>query len=383
MELKIYNPTMDNALKHIDWNFEELKKEVTEKANVYRSLVYTDENIKEAKADRATLNKFSKALNDGKKDVKKMMLEPYSVFEGQVKELIAIVDEANANIDSQVKAYDQKKREEKLIKVEEIYDRTFASAEELKEILTFKRVFKESYLNVTTTLKSITNDMEHQYLDASLGASVVGTHSLSSVLLIPQESGAGLNVETHNINYCTISMYRNALLTAGVEDAKVIVAAPSPMSGTAALVGAVKAYETYSGTTVSDSVLETAADELVLTGQLSEDLDSEKISDLIAYLKQQIAENHLDDPDKLADLVRQAAEEMGITLTDEQVSQIVDLLLKLSKLDIDPDKLAKQAKELYNKLESLGITVDKEKVGNFITNFVSSIWELIQSFLNQ
>ena len=161
------------------------------------------------------------------------------------------------------------------------------------------------------------------------------------------------------------------------------VAAPSPMSGTAALVGAVKAYETYSGTTVSDSVLETAADELVLTGQLSEDLDSEKISDLIAYLKQQIAENHLDDPDKLADLVRQAAEEMGITLTDEQVSQIVDLLLKLSKLDIDPDKLAKQAKELYNKLESLGITVDKEKVGNFITNFVSSIWELIQSFLNQ
>ena len=162
-----------------------------------------------------------------------------------------------------------------------------------------------------------------------------------------------------------------------------IVAAPSPMSGTAALVGAVKAYETYSGTTVSDSVLETAADELVLTGQLSEDLDSEKISDLIAYLKQQIAENHLDDPDKLADLVRQAAEEMGITLTHEQVSQIVDLLLKLSKLDIDPDKLAKQAKELYNKLESLGITVDKEKVGNFITNFVSSIWELIQSFLNQ
>ncbi len=133
----------------------------------------------------------------------------------------------------------------------------------------------------------ITNDMEHQYLDASLGASVVGTHSLSSsVLLIPQEeSGAGLNVETHNINYCTISMYRNALLTAGVEDAKVIVAAPSPMSGTAALVGAVKAYETYSGTTVSDSVLETAADELVLTGQLSEDLDSRRSLISIAYLE--------------------------------------------------------------------------------------------------
>ena len=158
MELKIYNPTMDNALKHIDWNFEELKKEVTEKANVYKSLVYTDENIKEAKADRATLNKFSKALNDGKKDVKKMMLEPYSVFEGQVKELIAIVDEANTNIDSQVKAYEQKKRDEKLVKVQEIYDGIFGESD-LLSILTWDRVFKPTYLNATTTLKSIKTEM--------------------------------------------------------------------------------------------------------------------------------------------------------------------------------------------------------------------------------
>lgn len=229
----------------------------------------------------------------------------------------------------------------------------------------------------------ITNDMEHQYLDASLGASVVGTHSLSSVLLIPQESGAGLSVETHNINYCTIAMYRNALLTAGVEDAKVIVAAPSPISGTAALIGAVKAYETYSGESVSDDAFEAATDELVLTGELMDELDSEQISDLIAYLKQQIAENGLDDPDKLSELVRQASAEMDLNLTDEQVSKIVDLLLKLSKLDIDANKLVSQAKELYDKLDSLGIKLEAEKVGNFITRFISSIWDLIQSFISQ
>lgn len=227
----------------------------------------------------------------------------------------------------------------------------------------------------------ITNDMEHQYLDESLGASVVGTHSLSSVLLIPQESGAGLSVETHNINYCTIAMYRNALLTAGVEDAKVIVAAPSSISGTAALIGAVKAYETYSGKAVDDSAFEVATSELVLTGELMDELDSEQISDLIAYLKQQIAENGLDDPNKLSELVRQASAEMELNLTDEQVSQIVDLLLKLSKLDIDANKLVSQAKELYDKLDSLGIKLDREKVGNFITRFISSIWDLIQSFM--
>lgn len=229
----------------------------------------------------------------------------------------------------------------------------------------------------------ITNDMEHQYLDASLGASVVGTHSLSSVLLIPQESGAGLSVETHNINYCTIAMYRNALLTAGVEDAKVIVAAPSSISGTAALIGAVKAYEAYSGENVAEDAFEAATDELVLTGELASELDAEQIAELIAYLKQQIAENGTDDPDTLADLVRKAAKELGVELTDEQVSKIVDLLLKLSKLDIDPDKLASQAKELYDKLDSLGIKLDGEKVGNFITRFISSIWELIQGFFSR
>ena len=229
----------------------------------------------------------------------------------------------------------------------------------------------------------ITNDMEHQYLDESLGASVVGTHSLSSVLLLPQESGTGLSVETHNINYCTIAMYRNALLTAGVQDAKVIVAAPSSISGTAALVGALKAYETYSGETVSEDAFSVATDELVLTGELMDELDSEQISDLIAYLKQQIAERGLDDPDKLSEVVRQASDEMDLKLTDEQVSQIVDLLLKLNKLDIDPGKLASQAKELYDKLDSLGIDLDTEKVGNFITRFVSSIWDLIQGFMSR
>ncbi len=232
----------------------------------------------------------------------------------------------------------------------------------------------------------VTNDMEHQYLDASLGASVVGKNSLSSVLVIPGEAGSGLSVETHNINYCTISMYRNALLTAGVSDAQVIVAAPSPISGTAALIGAVKAYEAYSGKPVNEEAFEVATDELILTGELAnelQNLDPDQVSDLIAYLKQQIAENGLDDPEKLEELVRQASAEMGLNLTDEQVAKIVDLLLKLGKLDIDADRLVSQAKELYNKLEEMGIRLDSEKVGNFITRFISSVWELIQSFIQQ
>ena len=100
-------------------------------------------------------------------------------------------------------------------------------------------------------------------------------------------------------------------------------------------------------------------------------------------LKQQIAEKGLDDPGKLTELVNEASDKMDLKLTDEQVSRIVDLLLKLDNLDIDAGKLASQAKELYDKLDAMGIKLDSEKVGNFVTRMVSSIWNLIQSFLKQ
>ena len=140
MELQIYNPTDENAIKKIDWNYEELKQEITTRANDYKTLVYTDDNIKDAKSDRANLNKFIKVLDTKRKDVKKMMLEPYTEFE------------------SQVKAYEQKKRDEKLVKVQEIYDGIFGESD-LLSILTWDRVFKPTYLNATTTLKSIKTEM--------------------------------------------------------------------------------------------------------------------------------------------------------------------------------------------------------------------------------
>ena len=162
MELQIYSPTEENSIKQIDWNFDELKKEITKKAEMYGSLVYTDETIKEAKNDRAKLNKFIKALEDKRKDVKKMMIEPYTQFESQVKELVSLISNANNNIDSQVKSYEQKKRDEKLEKVREIYDKAMSveGAEGIADILPFEKVFKESYLNSSTTFKLVTNEIE-------------------------------------------------------------------------------------------------------------------------------------------------------------------------------------------------------------------------------
>ena len=156
MELKIYNPQADGFLQKIDWNFDELKSESTNKANDYMSLVYTPDQMKEAKKDRAALRKFITALEDKRKEIKKQVMIPYTDFEEKEKELISIVNQAVSNIDTQIKAYDESIRQEKLKKVKEIYAKTIGG---LADIVTFDKIFKESWLNVSTTLKSITNEI--------------------------------------------------------------------------------------------------------------------------------------------------------------------------------------------------------------------------------
>lgn len=232
----------------------------------------------------------------------------------------------------------------------------------------------------------VTNQEEHQYLDTYLDSSVIGTRALSSVLIRPASEGSGLNVNTYNISYCTIDMYTNALLTAGLEDADVYVAAPSNISGTSALIGAVKGYADMTGSSVDESALETAVNELVVTGEIGDVLgDSETASDIVAYIKQQIIEQGVDSDEDIETIIRNAMAEFNINLSDEDVAKLVELMNKISKLDIDVNALAQQASQLYDKLKGMGLdldNIDTEKVGNFITRFFDKIVDWINSLLD-
>ena len=226
---------------------------------------------------------------------------------------------------------------------------------------------------------SITNADEHEYLDKYLDASIIGTRALSSVLVVGKEAGNGIRVTTKNISYCTEGMYRNALLTAGIEDADITVAGPFSISGTAALVGAIKAYETMTGEEVSDANLDAANDELVLTGKLVEEIgDSEKAEDLIALVKKEVAENNLTSAEDIQNVIEQACEELDIHLSADNKQQIAGLMKKIEGLDLDVDKLKDQAKDLYQKLEDLDFHVDKESVGNFFTRIIQAIVEFFR-----
>lgn len=156
MELKIYNPQDDGFLRRIEWNFEELKVEITAASEEYATSVYTDDTIRNAKADRAKLKKFVDAMEGKRKELKKKVMEPYEQFEQEEKQLVAIVQRAIDNIDSQVKDYERRQREGKTAKVREFYE---ANIHDIGEYLPFERVFKPEYANATTSMKSIKEEI--------------------------------------------------------------------------------------------------------------------------------------------------------------------------------------------------------------------------------
>ena len=231
------------------------------------------------------------------------------------------------------------------------------------------------------TVITITNEMEHQYLDAYIDPSVIGTKSLSSVVLRKADKGNGVLVTTKNINYCTTGMYRNALLTAGLEDTDVLVVGPSKISGTAALIGAVKAYEQVSGEGVSDKVLDTAMDEMITTGELAAGENNEEIEELIAFIKAKLAAGELTTDQDIQEAIKEGEEKFSVSLTDEEKEKILQVMHKIKELGLDPEKLLDQAKDLYakfgdeliNNAEEVIKNSFKESVSNFFTDMGSTV----------
>ena len=249
------------------------------------------------------------------------------------------------------------------------------SANDRAIVLKLLGVTEDDLKNYTVT--TITNADEHKYLDSYLSKSVIGTRALSSVLVKGKTDGSGIKVTTYNITYCTTGMYQNALATAGIEDAEIVVAGPYNISGTAALVGAIKSYENMTGETVSQENVDTATNELVVTGKLAESVgDSDKAEQLVGAVKEQVVEGS-DNGKKLTEeeignVVDQAAQEMDVQLFDEDRQEIVDLMDKIKGLDIDVDSLKEQAKDLYDKIDDLGLKLDwnQEKVQGFFSKII-------------
>ena len=157
MEFRLISPTEDGFLRVIKWNKEELEAAVRQKIASYENVVYTEDNLKQAKADRAELNKLTKAIEERRKMVKKIINEPYDIFESELKEILALIQKPVKIIDKQVKAFEDQQKEEKKKSIQAAYDEVIG---DLAEVLPFDRVFDNRYLNQTYKLVAAQADVK-------------------------------------------------------------------------------------------------------------------------------------------------------------------------------------------------------------------------------
>lgn len=156
MEVRV-TPAIEQIIPpQISFNFEEIRAELAQKLQVYQNMVVTESGVKEAKADRANLNKFKAALADSRKSVKSQWNQPLSDFEDKMKELEQMVDAPIRTIDRQVKAFEEIKKQEKRQNIESFFEDNVG---DLEEFLPIEKIWNERWLNVTYSMEEIKREI--------------------------------------------------------------------------------------------------------------------------------------------------------------------------------------------------------------------------------
>lgn len=232
----------------------------------------------------------------------------------------------------------------------------------------------------------VTNDQEYEFLGSYMDASLIGDRALSSAMVTEREDGYGIQVETHNIIYCTKGMYQNALATAGVENADVVVAGPFEITGTAALVGAMKAYEKMTGEVIDPELADGATNELIVTSDLADSIgDSGKAEELIAAIKEIVVANEYTDPEEIEAVIDDVANKLEISLSEEDRQLIRELMEKLGSLDLNLENIKKQASALYDRISNLDLSdygITEESVNGFFASIGQFFVDLFNKIMS-
>lgn len=225
-------------------------------------------------------------------------------------------------------------------------------------------------MNVTEL--TITNEDERKYLEGVVDDSVIGTRTLSCAFVMPTSEG-GINVKTANLNWVTDSMIANALLTAGIENCNVVATAPFEVSGTGALTGILKGYESSTGSELEDDKKQQATEELVISAELTEENEEDKVLEMLNDLKQQAINGELSD--NVEDTINSVAEKYGVTVPEKSMNKLILWLEKFEQLTYDIEKFSEAIDKLNNSLQGLSDTVSegKEEAKNWLQAFFEAI----------
>ncbi|MFP5109862.1 DUF1002 domain-containing protein [Neobacillus sp. C211] len=219
---------------------------------------------------------------------------------------------------------------------------------------------------------TVSNKEEHDYLGESIPKAQIGSIAISSASITIGAKDSGLDVQTNNITWVTDEMYTNALFTAGVKDAKIQITAPFSVTGTAALTGIMKAYETTTNEEIPEEIKKVANEEMVKTAQLGDSIGAENAAALMGKVKDEIAKNEPKTEADLRALIEQVATELGITLKDAELDMLVDFFNKLNAMDIDWNQVKEQ------------FSVTTEKISTYLQSEEGqSFLQKLQDFLNR
>ena len=154
----------------INFNFEEIKDNLTGMMELYKGTQFTEDTSAAAKKEVATLKKIKKALNDRRIEVGKEYSKPYDDFVTKVKELTALIDEPIELIDVQVKVFEEKKKAEKKLKIQAAYDELIG---EMGAYLPLDKIYDIKWENASTSMKSIKEDIEQVVSSTDMAVSTI------------------------------------------------------------------------------------------------------------------------------------------------------------------------------------------------------------------
>jgi uncharacterized protein YpuA (DUF1002 family) len=234
------------------------------------------------------------------------------------------------------------------------------------------------YFEVTkndANIIEITSKEEHTYLGKVASEAQLGNKSISCSYIEPTEKG-GLTVVTNNLTWVNDGMIKNALITAGIENANVKASAPFEVSGTAALAGILKGFESSSaGKKIDENKKTVANEELVTTGDVAEKIGQNDASNLMNDIKKDVIKEKPKTDQEINKIVDKAIKEYNDKLSDQDISNIKDVMSKINSLDLNYNNLKDQLNDVTNQLKDK-LSSDEAK------GFFAKLSEMFSNFLD-
>lgn len=222
----------------------------------------------------------------------------------------------------------------------------------------------------------VTSEEEHKYLGKVATESQLGNKSISCSYVEPTEKG-GLVVTTENLTWVNDGMIKNALITAGIQNAKVKASAPFKVSGTAALTGILKGFENSStGKKIDENKKEAANEELVTTGKIGEKIGSNDATNLMNDIKKEVIKEKPGTEKEISKIVDKATQEYKANLSEQDIANIKAVMGKINNLDLNYNNLKDQLDDVTNQLKD---KLNSAEAKGFFAKLEKMFSDLLQS----